>query len=38
VVAVVATAGVAVAEKKSFTEERKKWCNHHVRWFDGYLR
>jgi hypothetical protein len=21
-----------------FTEEREKWCNHHVRWFDGYWR
>jgi hypothetical protein len=35
---VAATPRVAVAEKKSFTEEREKWCNHHVRWFGGYLR
>jgi len=27
-----------VTEKKIFTEEREKWCNHHVRWFDGYWR
>jgi len=39
VVAVVAAApGVAVAKKKSFTEEREKWCSHHMRWFGGYLR
>jgi len=37
-VVVTAAAGVVMAEKKSFTEEREKWCNHHVRWFDGYLR
>jgi hypothetical protein len=35
---------VTVVEKKIFTEERErerereKWCNHHVRWFDGYWR
>jgi hypothetical protein len=29
--------GVPVAEKKSFVEEREKRCNHHVRWFDGFL-
>jgi hypothetical protein len=23
-------AGVTVAEKRIFTEERGKWCNHHV--------
>ena len=38
VVVVVAAPRVAVAEKKSFTEEREKKCNHHVRWFGGYLR
>jgi len=27
-----------MAEKKSFIEEREKWCNDHVIWFDGYLR
>jgi len=37
---VAAAAEVTVAEKKIFTEgrEREKWCNHHVRWFDGYWR
>jgi hypothetical protein len=25
-----AAAGVTVAEKRIFTEEREKWCNHHV--------
>jgi hypothetical protein len=33
-----AAARVMVAKKKIFTEETEKWCNHHVRWFDGYLR
>jgi len=31
----VAAAGVAVVDKKSFAEEREKQCNHHVRCFDG---
>jgi hypothetical protein len=34
---VVTAAGVAVAENKSFAEEREKRCNHHVRCFDGFL-
>jgi hypothetical protein len=34
----VAAAGVAVVDKKSFAEEREKQCNHHVRCFDGFLR
>jgi hypothetical protein len=42
--AVAAAAKVTVAKKKIFTKEggregkreRERWCNHHVRWFDGY--
>ena len=34
---VVVAAGGVVAEKQSFAEEREKRCNHHVRWFDGFL-
>jgi len=34
---VVTVTGVAVAEKKSFAKEREKRCNHHMRWFDGFL-
>jgi hypothetical protein len=27
-------------QKRRFLQrrEREKWCNHHVRWFDGYWR
>jgi hypothetical protein len=30
VVVAAAVAVVTVVEKKIFTEEREKWCNHHV--------
>jgi hypothetical protein len=34
--AVADAAEVIVAEKRDFYGgEREKWCNHHVRWFDG---
>jgi hypothetical protein len=37
--AVADAAEVTVAKKGDFYRgEREKWCNHHVRWFDGYWR
>jgi hypothetical protein len=37
--AVADAAEVIMAEKGAFYRgEREKWCNHHVRWFDGYWR
>ena len=37
--AVADAAEVIMTEKGAFYRgEREKWCNHHVRWFDGYWR